>query len=140
MIGLLLLLALECPATVMGSVELYAKVFYLHEDPNHLTYRYTFTTDVEIFTNVTVYLHAQGRPVAAEWYSRSYGSVSKAAVEFELAKTCGEIPSPRVPVIFVDEFETGNTNRWSGVFPPLEIFDDGFETGDTRAWSRTEGD
>ena len=111
--SLLLLMALECPATVTGSVEIYAKAYYLHEDPGNLGYRYTFTTDVEIHTNETVYAHAEGHSVAVEWYSRPYGIVTKAETSFELAKTCGEVPDPVFPFIFADGFESGDTRAWS---------------------------
>jgi hypothetical protein len=113
MINLLLAVALSCPAVVTGSVEIYVKAYYLHEDPDNIGFRYTYTTDVLIVTNDTVRItDIQGIPVAFEWYSRPYGVVTKAG--FELAKTCGEVPSAGFP-LFADGFESGNTDAWSVV-------------------------
>lgn len=115
MISLLLILALECPAMVTGSVEIYAKAFYLHEDPANQGYRYTATSNTLIITNDTVYSHAKGIPVAIEWYSRPYGVVTK--TPFALVKTCGTVPSRIFPPVFFSGFEGGNTDAWSGVVP-----------------------
>ena len=91
MTALLLLLALECPATVTGSVEIYLKAFYLHENPPGL--RYVYTSETIIATDEEVVItDVEGIPVAYEWWFRPYGSVSKAEAAFELAKTCGEVP------------------------------------------------
>jgi hypothetical protein len=113
MISLLLAVALSCPAVVVGSVEIYAKVYYLHADPSSPGLRYTVTSNVLIITNDTVYIHAEGNPVAAEWYSRPYGVVTKAG--FELVKTCGEVPDPIYPFIFANGFEAGDADAWSAV-------------------------
>ena len=110
--SLLILMALECQATVTGSVEIYAVAYYLHEDPANPGHRYTFTTGVEVHTNETVYAEAEGIPVAIEWYSRPYGGISKAEAEFELGITCGEVPDPVFPFIFSDGFESGDLGAW----------------------------
>jgi len=107
----------NCPATVIGTVEIYAVAYYLHEDPNHLGYRYLDTSPPQIVTDTTVYAHAEGVPVAIEWYSRPYGVVTKEADEFTLAKTCGIVPDPVFPVIFTNGFDGGSTTAWSQVVP-----------------------
>ena len=138
MLALLLLMALECPVTVTGSVKIYLKAYYMHENPHGQ--RYVYTTPTQIATNATVTItDVEGYPVAFEWYARPYGTVTKAELEFELAATCGEVPDPVFPFIFGDGFESGDTRMWSEVFnppppPPEVIFEDGFESGDLEAW------
>ena len=114
MIPLLLLLALECPATVVGSVEIYLTVHYLHEAPQGLHYVLTLPTVIVTDTTITV-PDVEGTPVGFRWHARPYGEVSKST--FEVVKECGVIPTQPYPLIFRDGFEGGDEGAWSRVVP-----------------------
>ena len=125
----LLLMALDCPMFVGLPEQMYAKVYYLHEEPRGL--RYVFTTPVSTEAFRLVRMRAQGEPVAIEYWSRVSDNES-----FTLKKLCGTVPDPVFPLIFSDGFESGTTSVWNetvGALDPL-IFADGFESGDLEAW------
>ena len=73
--------AIDCPATVVGSVEIYAVAYYLHEDPANIGYRYTYTTPTQVATNSVLTIQAEGFPVAIQWFARPYGIVTKSGYE-----------------------------------------------------------
>jgi hypothetical protein len=103
----------DCPIDVMGSVEAWVKVYYIHESLDNHGYYYTISSDIEIITNDTYYVYADGSPVAYEWFATPYGIPSKNL----WTKVCGDLPGVAFP-----------------------LFEDGFETGDTSAWDKVVGD
>lgn len=109
MISLLLLMSLECSVAVSGPVDVYAKAYYLHENP--VGKRYTYTAAVMKNVSGVVSVQAQGHPVAIEWYARPYGVTPSGG--YELVSTCGVVPNPVVSRIFSDGFEGGSTIGWS---------------------------
>jgi hypothetical protein len=110
----------ECPATVVGTVEIYLTAHYLHEHPRGLYWVYTTPTRI-ITDEVLAITDVDGTPVGYRWWARPYGTVSKADAEFEMVKECGEIPVQPYPFIFSDGFESGDTRRWSSQVPPPVI-------------------
>ena len=109
----------DCPITVTGSVEIYLVAFYIHEDKDDHGTRYTYTTETIIATDENLPVLFQGYPVAFEIFARPYGTVTKTEAEFELVKTCGEVPSPVYPFIFSNGFENGSTSEWTRTEPAL---------------------
>jgi len=106
LIALLLMLALECPVFIGTPEYVYAKVYYLHENPRGL--RWVYTTPVSIESYRYIIPNIQGHPVAFEWWTRT-----STAVPFTLKKLCGEVPDPVYPLIFKDGFESGDLEAWS---------------------------
>ena len=107
---------LECPATVVGSMEMYLTAHYINEYPRGLYWVYT--SPVQIVTNETATItDVEGIPVGYRWWARPYGEVTKEDAPFEMVKECGEIPVQPWPWIFDDGFEGGNTKAWSKVVP-----------------------
>jgi hypothetical protein len=87
---------IECDAIVDGSVELYARAYYLHEDPAAPGTRFEYTSAVKIATDENVEVE-DGSPVGVEWYYRPFGIVHTGEPgdnqgEFLLGYTCGTIP------------------------------------------------
>lgn len=89
--------AMECGAIVDGTVELYARAYYLHEDPVAPGTRFAHTTGVQIATDENVEVQG-GSPLGIEWYYRPFGVVHTGTYdpgdgEWLLGYTCGVIPS-----------------------------------------------
>ena len=116
MIALLLMLALECPATVVGSVEIYLTAHYDHEHPQGLYWVFTSSTFIATDEVVTI-TSVEGIPVGYQWWARPYGEVTLVSAEYEMVKECGVIPVQPFPLIFSDGFEGGTTSAWSRVVP-----------------------
>ena len=106
MIGLLLVLAIECPLTVTSPVEVYARVYYLHEKAHQHYVHTTFTVAV---SDATVRITPEGNAIGVTWHVRYHDSDGG----FRLEKICGEVPSAIYPLIFLDGVETGTTERWA---------------------------
>ena len=101
-----------CTITANGSVDVYAKVYYLHENPRKQRYVYT-TPVLQSPDGVVSPSSIGGLPVAFEWYMRPHG-VSPAPT-WELVKTCGDVPDSVYPKIFSHTFEGGSTRGWDKV-------------------------
>jgi hypothetical protein len=111
---------LECPATVVGSWEVFLRAYYLHENPPGL--RWIYTSPTITVTDTTLELtNIEGIPVAYVWWTRPHGGLTKDDTEFTPAKTCGTVPDPVFPFIFSDGFEGGNLGAWSSSSAAPEV-------------------
>ncbi len=86
-------LAEDCPAVVVGSVEMYLKAYYWHEDPEASGLRFTYVTENVIAENEEVGVEYAEYPAAIEWWYRPYGMVVAANNGWILGRVCGEVPS-----------------------------------------------
>jgi hypothetical protein len=117
MIALLFMLSFvcgDCPLTVQGQADVFAVVYYAHEDRNSHGYRYTASTPLKEVWNSTANLTCQGHEIGAEWWW---------------------IP-PTLPLVPMSVKQCGDLEK---VFAYPPFFEDGFETGDTSAWSNVVG-
>jgi len=102
---------LDCPLTVTSTREIYAKFYYLHEDPANTGHRYTTESPHVTVSDVVVPVIIKGsHPVAVVWFARAVDGDG-----FRSVKTCGEIPELVYPKIFSHGFENGSTRGWSVV-------------------------
>ena len=110
MIPLLLILMtteLRCYLPVGLPKQVYAKIYYLHENPKGL--RYVLTTPVGVAQYELVRTNPEGHPVAIEYWTRT-GTTGP----FVLEKVCGEVPGSVFPLVFKEGFEGGDLEAWDG--------------------------
>ena len=82
----------DCPATVTGSVEMYLRAYYMHEDSEAPGQRFTYTTELVIAENEEIAVALAEHPATVEWWYRPYGIIVVSSAEFQLAKVCGDYP------------------------------------------------
>ena len=88
----------ECPLDASGPMELYARAYYLHPDPDNPALRYSYKSETITTTEAGVVVLNIDYPVAVSWYYRQCGTLTTfPAGDWILAKTCGVLPAA-VPV------------------------------------------
>ena len=112
MIQLLLATVLTCQFTPNGPVDVYAVAYYEHESP--IGERYHAETVPMTVDSQTVTVSAEGSPVAFEVYAHPHGVTP---ADWQLVKTCGDVPDAVYPGIFSHGFEGGTAMGWGGVVP-----------------------
>jgi len=102
---------LDCPLTVTSTKQIYAVIYYEHEDPANIGQRYVVSSPLMTVSDVVVPVDIRGsHPVAVDWRAKALDWDG-----FRSVKTCGEIPSLVYPEIFSHGFENGSTRGWSFV-------------------------
>lgn len=84
----------ECSLLTILPMEIYARAYYLHADPDEPFRRYVYRSENSVTLAMERVVLDLAYPVGVAWYYRQCASlVSFPSGQWVLAKTCGEIPA-----------------------------------------------